>query len=536
MDPIPVAIVVGSLVALIAMRLTRIGKRPPSLPPGPPTTPVLGNLLMFPRENAYLKFTQWAREYGGIFSLMMFDNPFIVISDPRYVKELIERKGGSVADRPASHLIDTVTEGKYLTFARYSNDWRTARTMLQKALSKEAVIQYVPIMQAEATQLLYNMMTKPENFFADTTRFGYSVSSTVLTGTRAPSSESPISKKFFHMIEEWSGLLEPGSQPPIDLIPILKYIPARWAKWKGLCADIRRQQCELYNGFVTMCEHRIANNLRNGSLLEGIIADQKLGNDKILIRGTIGAFLEGGTDTTSLFLKSLILMLTSSPEAQAKAHKEIDDVIGSDRLPVLEDFANLPYCQAIMKEVLRIRPMVPIGVPHNATKEEVIDGYVIPVGATVFMNQFGILHDPESYDDPDLFIPDRFLKSEYGTKPGVNTDVRGNEYHFGAGRRVCVGMHLANNAMRQNTMNFLWAFNFKAPTDPATGKPLPVDINNYSEGIATSPRPFKNIIEPRSPVHAALIRKELIAARPIFERYEHELSPEEAKYAASLGI
>ncbi|THU88694.1 cytochrome P450 [Dendrothele bispora CBS 962.96] len=535
MDLVPITIVLGSIVAITVMRLMRIGKRPPSFPPGPPTTPVLGNLLMFPRENAYLKFTQWAREFGGMFSLMMFDNPIVVISDPRLVKELIEKKGGSVADRPHSHLINMVTEGKYLTFARYSNDWRTARTMLQKALTKEACLEYLPIMQAEAIQLLFNMMTTPDNFFPDTTRFAYSVAATVLTGTRAPSSESPILKKFFHMIEEWSGLLEPGSQPPLDLIPVLKYIPARWAKWKDLCADIRRQQYELYDGFVTMCEKRIANNLRNGSLLEGVIADQKLGNDRVLIRGTIGAFLEGGTDTTSLFLKSLILMLTSSPDAQTKAHKEIDAVVGSDRLPTLSDFNDLPYCQAIMKEVLRIRPMVPIGVPHNVTKEEVIDGYVIPVGSTVFMNQFGILHDPEAYDDPDLFIPDRFITSQFGTKPGANVEGRGNETHFGAGRRVCVGMNLANNAMITNTMNFLWAFDFKPANDPATGRPIPVDINNYSEGIATSPRPFKCDIRPRSPTHAALIRKELLAARPIFERYEHELSPEEAQYAVGLG-
>ena len=65
----------------------------------------------------------------------------------------------------------------------------------------------------------------------------------------------------------------------------------------------------------------------------------------------MGAFLEGATDTTALYLKNLILHLSSSPEAQAKAHEEIDAVIGSQRLPELADFASLPFTQAITKEV-----------------------------------------------------------------------------------------------------------------------------------------------------------------------------------------
>lgn len=61
--------------------------------------------------------------------------------------------------------------------------------------------------------------------------------------------------------------------------------------------------------------------------------------------------IEGGSDTTSSFIQSLILALVAYPEVQKKAQEEIDRVIGSDRAPVLDDIENLPYCQAIILEV-----------------------------------------------------------------------------------------------------------------------------------------------------------------------------------------
>jgi len=100
-------------------------------------------------------------------------------------------------------------------------------------------------------------------------------------------------------------------------------------------------------------------------------------------------------------------------------------------------------------------------------------------------------------------------------------------------------------------MYLLWAFDFKEPIDPITLRPIPVDINNYSEvcwshvlmppfaecdiqlasqGIATSPNPFKCDIRVRSPLQASIIRQEFHSARPVFQRYEYDLSPEDAAY------
>lgn len=75
-----------------------------------------------------------------------------------------------------------------------------------------------------------------------------------------------------------------------------------------------------------------------------------------------------------------------SPEVQAKAQEEIDRVVGSDRLPSFDDREDLPYIDAIVKEVLRWHPVGPLAFPHMATEDGVYEGYFIPKGALLIPN------------------------------------------------------------------------------------------------------------------------------------------------------
>lgn len=78
--------------------------------------------------------------------------------------------------------------------------------------------------------------------------------------------------------------------------------------------------------------------------------------------------------------------MTVYPEAQHRAQQEIDSVVGRDRLPTVADRDNLPYIEAVVKEVLRWNPVVPMGLPHMNTKEDVCEGYFIPEGSMLLPN------------------------------------------------------------------------------------------------------------------------------------------------------
>jgi len=123
--------------------------------------------------------------------------------------------------------------------------------------------------------------------------------------------------------------------------------------------------------------------------------------------------------------------MVRNPKVLKKAQDELDRVVGKGRLPDFSDKDDLPYLDAIMKEVFRWNPPLPITIPKRATQDDVYRGYFIPAGATVVENVWAICRDPKIYPDPETFNPDRFLKDGKIDPSVFNPEDR----IFGAGRR-----------------------------------------------------------------------------------------------------
>jgi hypothetical protein len=97
----------------------------------------------------------------------------------------------------------------------------------------------------------------------------------VLYGKRSPRYETPQTTAFFKAQHEWMLVLEPGATPPVDMIPILKYVPERWAKWKRDCAKTRKLQRDLYFGLLDETKERLRRGEENGSYMEEILTRQE---------------------------------------------------------------------------------------------------------------------------------------------------------------------------------------------------------------------------------------------------------------------
>jgi hypothetical protein len=195
------------------------------------------------------------------------------------------------------------------------------------------------------------------------------------------------------------------------------------------------------------------------------------------------------------------------PEVQAKAQEEIDHVVGSNRLPEMADLVHLPYVNALIKETHRFRPVLPTGVPHAAFKDIQYKGYLIPKGSTIYMNVWGIHHDPELFEEPNVFKPERFLITEHGMKPGIDDKAMRSDMVFGAGRRKCPGEHFATNFVALNAMLLLWGFKF-GPGISTTGTGHPLDLSNYaSPSIELTPDKFSCEITPRGKDRVSLIKQ-----------------------------
>lgn len=203
--------------------------------------------------------------------------------------------------------------------------------------------------------------------------------------------------------------------------------------------------------------------------------------------------IEAGSETTSSSLNSCIKYLSADPSVQARAHEEITRVIGDSRSPTFEDEEQLPYIRAMVKEILRIRPVTNIGTPHYTTADVIYKDFFIPKGTVVSVDQYAIHYDTARYDEPDAFRPERYLGHtlKAGAYTGGDPYAR-DHFGFGAGRRICPGMHLAENSLFITLAKILWAFEIHAPLTPE-GKEEAVDVSDaaYDDGSNTLPKPFK---------------------------------------------
>lgn len=97
----------------------------------------------------------------------------------------------------------------------------------------------------------------------------------IVYGKRSPRYETKHTAAFFEVQHLWAHLLQPGAHPPLDLIPIFKYVPERWASWKTLCRQVREKQRDLYFGLLDECRERLQGNQRNNCFMEQVLLRQE---------------------------------------------------------------------------------------------------------------------------------------------------------------------------------------------------------------------------------------------------------------------
>ena len=168
-------------------------------------------------------------------------------------------------------------------------------------------------------------------------------------------------------------------------------------------------------------------------------------------------------------------------------------MIGRERWVEEKDIVNLPFVNAISKEAMRLHPVAPMLVPRKAREDFKIDGYDIPKGTQVLVNTWTIGRDPEIWDNPTEFQPERFL--------GKDIDVKGHDFEllpFGAGRRMCPGYPLGLKVIQSSLANLLHGFNWRLPNN--TKKE---DLNMEEIfGLSTPKKiPLVAVVEPRLPSH-----------------------------------
>ncbi|KAI0820142.1 cytochrome P450 [Trametes gibbosa] len=500
------SLLLASAVLVLAVLTVRRKRR--NLPPGPKGLPIVGNMFDVPKEFEWLAYENWAREYqSDIIYLNLAGTPVIVVNSAQAAHDLFEKRSSLYSDRTRMPMLNELVGCDWhFVFMGYGESWRERRRVFHQYFHPNAATSYRPKELKVARELLRRLLETPDEYMVHLRHMAGSLILGVAYGIDVQPKNDPYIATAETALHAMSMAGNAGAYL-VDYIPFLKHVPSWFpgATFKRQAAEWRKAT----NAMVEVPFKAVRSAMAEGkespsmimSLLHELNEDQDKSHRENIISGVAAAAYTGGSDTTVSAIGSFFLAMLLYPEVQRKAQAEVDRVVGRDRLPDFSDEPFLPYVSAIVKEVLRWRPVTPLAVPHRLTTDDVYNGYHLPAGSIVVGNSWAILHDERTFPDPEAFVPERFLNPD----GSLRTTLRDAELAaFGFGRRICPGRHLACASMFISIASVLSAFTVSKAVDEEGNIIEP--SGEYLSGLVTYPIPFKCDFKSRSESTAQLIQ------------------------------
>ncbi|KZP12803.1 cytochrome P450 [Athelia psychrophila] len=479
-------------------------------PPGPKPSWPFGNEI--PSNRQWLKFDEWRRRYGDVVRITVMGQPAVILGSFKAANDLLDSRGtrSIYSDRPSAAMAgELVGWARGMGYSPYNNRFREFRRTFNHSIGPKACqrTEFMAMEETENKKFLRNVLDDPERFFEHARQSTGSLLLRLAYGYSVETKDDPFVKIAEDAMLGFSQASEPGAFW-VDSFPLLKYVPS-WvpgAGFKKVAYRMRQDLERLYSVPYDFVKSEMSKGTAlpsfTSTFLEEKMETPDAKEEEFIKAACASLYSDGKPPPTPSSVTSFILAMTLNPAVQARAHAELDALIGKDvRLPTFTDRQYLPYVNAIVKEVLRWNPSVPLGLPHVCTEEDMYEGYQIDEGTTVWANIWSILHDELIYPEPSEFRPERYL-GEDGQLRALERAEDPAQIAFGFGRRICPGMSLADNSVFLAVSTLLYIFNISKAKD-ADGEDITPAIEY--DGFICHPQPFRCCIAPRSVELAALL-------------------------------
>ncbi|KAI0712465.1 CyP450 monooxygenase [Earliella scabrosa] len=468
------------------------------LPPGPKSWPFVGNLSLMRTPEIWKAYRELCATYGDMVHFKVLGQNMVVLGSHRAISEVLEKRSASTSSRPESVTFELVGQDGNFAIQPYGPPWRRRRRAFWQHFLPAAADEYQHTERMIAQKFLRKLLLDPGQF-CNHIRYTFAGSVVkILYGIDV----APENDRYVAMLDtvlESADAVAPG-QCLVEFLPWLRYVPA-WVPGAGFRTTFAQWR-DMAHGLKDMLVARTKEGMVHGQTSESVVAkllekhkgaDELVPPEQLSIAKDVGfAAYEAGADTTSSTLKTFFLAMCLYPDVQKRAQAELDAVVGTGRLPDHADRRSLPYVDALVKETIRWQPAAPLALPHVSTEDVEYDGYFIPAGTILFANSWACLHDPETYPDPERFMPERYLRDD---KPDP-TACDPARFVFGYGRRVCPGRHFADDSLFINIALVLHVFSITPPLDEA-GKAITIEPR-MTNGFVSHPEDCRCTIKPRS--------------------------------------
>ncbi|XP_022746095.1 cytochrome P450 89A2-like isoform X2 [Durio zibethinus] len=474
-----ISICISAFIKFIFNLLFTTRKPSHNLPPGPSTYPIICSSIWLRNWKSFSELEPILRglhaKLGNIVTLRIGSYPAIFISDHSLAHQALVQNGAVFADRPSPVSTAKIDSSNQHTInsASYGPTWRILRNNLTSEILNPSRVRSYSHARKWTLNVLKEQLIKSRSSGEPVTvvdHFRYAMFCLLALMCFG----DKLDEKQIKRIEDvqLDMLLNFGGFNILNVWP--RYTKVLFHKFWKKFLRIRQNQEDILIPLIRAREKAKQENLSKvkdefvlsyvDTLLELQLPEDKRKLNEGEMVSLCSEFLNAGTDTTSTVLQWIMANLVKYPHIQEKLFMEIKGVVGEGEEEVKEDdLQKMPYLKAVVLESLRRHPPAHFLLPHKVTRDVVFNDFLFPRrGMINFMvAEMGL--DPEVWEDPMAFKPERFLNSD-GSEELF--DITGSKeikmMPFGAGRRICPGIGLAMLHLEFFVANLVWSCDWKA--------------------------------------------------------------------------
>ncbi|CEP17742.1 hypothetical protein [Parasitella parasitica] len=389
---------------------------------------------------------------------------------------------------------------------RYYGDVRKILTILKPAtavLSPKSVDRFSEILEFEADSFIERIAQENENQtyinpYENLQLCSLNIITTTCLAIRFDSISDPIFQKIARFVH--------GSMIYASMAgDIGSFFPG--LVWLDTVTRKQKEMEDFVHEYRDIVYEKLVSNALNGDAeclvknLYQMMDEMNLDEDDILV--FMSDFIGAGADTIAVSLYWTFAILSQKTDVQDRVIQELDDWRkrhgNTNELPRFNEHRDeFPYTMCVQKEIMRFRPTTNFGIPHSASEEIIVGNYVIPKDAILVSSMAAMHMNPNFYDQPEVFNPDRFMSNTQRMSKAANCKpLERDHFGFGWGKRICPGIHLAEVEIFNIYVRLFTRFKIEPELD-ASGAPIFIDLNDFEDyGIVAKPLPFKVRLVPR---------------------------------------
>ncbi|XP_042040105.1 cytochrome P450 71AU50-like [Salvia splendens] len=475
--------VLSAILLVYLLRQLLGQKNRKKLPPGPRGLPILGHFHLL-GKHPHVNLRNLARKHGPVMGLRLGPVSAVIVSSPAAAELVLKTHDLVFASRPPHDAARQLSyEQRNLVFGPYGPYWRNMRKLCTfQLLSGFKINQFSSMRRAEVGLLVGSLKRAAEggesvDLSAAISAVNGDMNCLMIFGRKY--SDGDFDEEGFRAL--FMETVAVAAQ--FNLADFFPYVGS--LDLQGLNRRMKRLS-KAFDGFLErIIDDHVAKRgeeERSEDFVDTMMAIMESGEagfefDRRHIKAVLLDLLIAGTDTSAAVIEWAMSELMRHPTVMKKLQQELESVVGLDQMVEESHIDKLKYLDCVVKEVMRLHPVVTLLLPRESMEDCELHGFYIPKKSRVIVNAWAIGRDPDVWADPDSFTPERFIDSDI--------DLRGRHFElipFGSGRRGCPGLQLGLTVVKLVVAQLVHCFDWELPNGM---KPSEIDMSKHF-GLVTA--------------------------------------------------